>query len=579
MPIGDRVTVSGVRYPDPVTIGPYRVERRLVTGRSSLLYECSDERGGRVCVKLLLPPYDEVASEAERFLENARVTVGLGHPHVVEVLGCGREAGRPYVALELVDGVDLGRQVSREGPLRPRAVVEHGVEVAHALEAAQRRGLLHGDVRPRHLLLTRAGTVKLVGIGLSPRVKTAHGREIGGDPAYLAPERTEGRAGDHRADIYALGCSLFELLTGRTPFGVGAPDALLACHLHEPFPRASQLVPHLPAELDEVLRAMAAKRPNARLQTYAEVRERLAALLPLLGGERRAGPALVVEVGRQPGLSVDIPEGELLIGRSEDEGFFLDDGRVSRRHALLRRAGSELSIEDLGSRNGVRVNGTPVERARLAPGDRVALGDSILVVVTDEVSDPVPEAAARAPGASPVRGAFGDDEVAHPPAKQARLDPLALPPSADAAAWLRGAVASARVLAQTQALDAAARRVAVAVGDALGADASLWVDVEDGHPRFSAASSAEAERLSCVLPAVERALPGHLALSTSVRAGRSGRWGVALAPVRVRDEEVRGFVVLVSYGARFSASALGLLEVACALLSERASGNDAALGT
>lgn len=570
MPIGDRVTVSGARYPDPVTIGPYRVERRLAAGRSSLVYECSDEGGARVCVKLLLPPYDEIPSEAERFLENARVAEGLRHPSLACVLGHGREVGRPWVALELVDGGDLARLVSRDGALRPRAAVEHTLALADALEAALPRGLLHGDVRPRHMLLTREGTVKLVGLGLSPRAETAHGREIGGDPAYLAPERAQGRAGDHRADIYALGCSLFELVTARTPFGVGAPDALLACHLHEPFPRASQVVSHLPAELDDVLRAMAAKNPNARPQTYGELKARLTALLPLLGGDHRTGPALVVEVGREPGLTVEIPEGELLLGRSEDEGFFLDDGRVSRRHALLRRQGHELFIEDLGSKNGVRVNGAPVDRAQLAPGDRVALGDSILVVVGDEVSEPVPEAAARAPGASPVRGAFGDDEVAHPPGTQARVTQLEEPLPEDALLWLRGLGMSARVLAQTRSLDEAARRVAFAIGDALGADACLWVDVDDGHPRLSATSSADAERLSCVLPAVERALPGHLALSTSVRAGRSGHWGVALAPVRIREEEVRGFVVLVSYGERFTPAGLALLEAACGLLSERA---------
>lgn len=569
MPIGDRVTVSGARYPDPMHIGPYRVERRLVTGRNSLVYECSDEGGARVCVKMLLPPYDEDPEEARRFLESCRIAEGLRHPSLANVLGSGREHSRPYVAFELAQGGDLARRVARSGPLRPRMAIEHICALSHALEVAAAQGLLHGDVRPGHMLLTRDGKVKLVGLGLSPRIKTAHGRVIGGDPAYLAPERVQGREGDHRADIYALGCSLFELVTGRTPFGVGAPDALLACQLHEPFPRPSQLTPDLPPALDDVIRAMAAKKPEARPQTYAELRERLSAVLPLLRGERRVGPALVVEVGRQPGSSVDIPEGELLIGRSEDEGFFLDDGRVSRRHALIRRQGNELSIEDLGSKNGVRVNGIVVESARLSPGDRVGLGDSILVVVGQEAHELIPEAAVRAPGASPVRGAFGDDEVAHPPAQQAKSAPVP-PPADEADLWLRGSLASARVLAQTASLEEAARRLAVAIGDVLGADAGLWVDVEDGQPRFSASTSLEVERLSCVLPAVERALPGHLSLSTSVRAGRSGRWGVALAPVRIGDEEVRGVMVLVSYGARFSPAALALLEVTCGLLSERA---------
>lgn len=570
MPIGDRVTVSGARYPDPVTIGTYNVERRLTDGRRSLVYECSDEAGARVCAKLMAPIEDPSGTQAARFFESARAAVGIKHPHIAEVLEAGRESGRPYVVLELVHGKDLGRLVSRDGALRPRLALERTRQAAEALDAALERGLLHGDLRPAHMLVEPGGDVKLIGFGLSPRWSTAHGREIGGDPAYLAPEHAQGRVIDHRADIYSLGCSLFELLTARTPFGVGAPDALLACHLHEPFPRPSQVVPHLPAELDELLRSMGAKNPNGRPQSYAELMTRIDAVLPLLGDERPSGPVLVVEVGRQPGLVVELPEGDLLIGRSEEEGFFLDDGRVSRHHALVRRQPDGIFVEDLASKNGIRVNGAGVRYAQLKPGDRLALGDSILVLVADEVTEPVPEAAARQPGASPVRGAFGDDEVAHPPAKQARATQLERAGLDEATLLLRGISSAALVLAQTRSFPEAGRRVSAAVGGSLGADACLWVDVDDGHPHLSATSGADAERLSCVLPAVERALPGHLSLSTSVRAGRSGYWGVALAPVRIREEEVCGFIVLVSYGGRFSPVALSLIEAACGLLSERA---------
>src|SRR5690606_1533552 len=109
-------------------------------------------------------------------LENARVATGLHHPSLVTVLGHGREIGRPYVVFELVEGVDLAKRVSRDGALRPRLAIEHTIAVARALEAAAQRGLTHGDVRPRHMLETASGIVKLVGLGLSPRTKTAHGR-------------------------------------------------------------------------------------------------------------------------------------------------------------------------------------------------------------------------------------------------------------------------------------------------------------------------------------------------------------------------------------------------------------------
>lgn len=573
----DPTTLSGARYPDPEALGRYRVDARIATGRYTIAYRCTDTADDRaVCVKLLASPWDESEEEVRRFLERGRALVGFTHAHVPEVLHLGREGKRPFFAMELAEGEDLARTLGKRRTLPLTTALRALRETALALDAALARGLLHGDVRPRHLIASPGG-VQVVGFSLSPPWTTAHGRELSGDAAYAAPEIVDGRAPDHRTDIYALGCTGYELLTGRTPFGVGAPDALLACHVHEPFPRVSARCPGTPPGVDALLLRMAAKNPNARPQTYGEIVRAFEDLerAVLAGGPSE--PLLVVEAGRQRGLSVEIPEGELLLGRSPDEGFALDDARVSRRHAVVRRRGTVVEITDLGSRNGVVVNGQRVASARLSQGDRVQLGDTLLVAVLPDDADAPEVLAPPSLGplpASPVRGAFGEAEVARPPAQQLTAEGLAsCDDPAAAKVRLRVLASIARLLTEGGEPAAVRARAVEALRGALLADGGLWVTVDDGAPVLEAKSGEEAALLSCALPAVERALPGHLSLSSTVKVGRDGAWGVALAPVRPSEERVTGFVVLVSHGGRFDEDALAALEGACALLSAHERGS------
>ena len=565
--------------PDPKTIGTCRIEARLPSSGSRLFRAVDLSLGKTVVVKLMKPPFDEDPRNVERFLAFGGALVGVASPHVVPVLRAGRDGPTPYIVLDWVDGEDLESVIKREKALVPQAALRVALDAASGLDAAMKKGALHGDVRPRHLLRVK-GEVKVTGFGLSPATLTAQGRAIAGHPAYVAPEIVAGKMADHRADIYALGCTLFELLVGRPPYGTASADALLACHLHEPFPSLKAQAPRATPELEGFLSRLVAKDPERRFSTYVELLQAGATLLPKLRHLQPTQPTLLVEDGRQQGTRIDVPEGELLLGRVPGEGFALDDARVSRRHALVRRSGDYVEVEDLASRNGIRVNGIDVRSRQLFPGDRLEIGDTILRVEGPVAA--VSQIPAQQPGrvvASPMRGAFGDVEVSHPPQRQAHPQTLADAFAGAGAARGKdaGSVEALQLLSRLAPLFAgragnpeSLRIDAVGlVADVLKADHRLVIKVKDNQPVFEAATAHEAQLLSGTLPALERALPGQLSLATTVRVNVDDRWAVVLAPIFERGQTA-AFAVLIRRIGRFDDIALTMLEATCALLSLRA---------
>jgi serine/threonine protein kinase len=562
--LNDATLTGPGAQPDPVELGTCRIEARIATGAASRVYRAVDTELQRTVVVKMFLAQPEDPRAIDRVLEAARKLAGFKHQHVVPVLKFGIEGTTPYVVFEYLDGEDVERAVRRERTLVPAAAARIVLDAASGLHAVYERGLLHGDVRPRHLIRVK-GETKVTGFALSPQYKTAQGRRFFGHPAYLAPEIAMGGRSDHRADIYSLGSSLFELVTGRPPYGAAGPDALVACHVHEPFPTLKSAGVEVPKELEEFLAKLVAKQADKRFQTYVEVLQAGAAILPSLRRLVTSEPTLTIEEGRQAGLVSSLPEGDFLLGRVIGEGLALDDARVSRRHAMVRRKGDYIEVEDLSSRNGIRVNGVEVRAKQLTNGDKLEIGDTILRLdiprsaALPTVMPPVP--------ASPVRGAFGNVEIVHPPNMQATATDLSKEESVGGPQGLQLLAKLAPLLARTQ--RSIQPEILKAAGEVLGADDRLVVKIEKNQAVFEATSSHEAQLLSCVLPAIERALPGQLALATAVRVGTDDRWSVLLAPIKVRGTTTALFVLIKKAGT-FDESSLAVLEGACALLSVRA---------
>ncbi|MFC8175996.1 PQQ-binding-like beta-propeller repeat protein [Streptomyces sp. NPDC057325] len=260
-----------------VIAGRYALERLLGRGGMGEVWAARDSVIEReVAVKLLQPHLGTPEGE-ELFFREARTAGTLSHPGIVTVHDLGRDAdGTLYLVMEKVPGRNLGAVL--QGGLRPVAdALEWTAQTADALHAAHTVRILHRDLKPANLMLTPAGRVKILDFGIARYISSTLtlASRFAGTIAYMPPERLLGKVGDARGDLYSLGCVLYELLTGRTPFGHLDPPAVMYAHVHIlPAPPSSHR-PDLPPHLDALLAELLAKDPGDRPVSAADLRDRL----------------------------------------------------------------------------------------------------------------------------------------------------------------------------------------------------------------------------------------------------------------------------------------------------------------
>jgi len=239
--------------------------------------------GRPAAIKILRPELSGSVIAGDRFLTEARATTAIRHPGIVEVFDYGHTgAGHAFIAMELLEGVSLGVRLAERGPMPVYEAMMLARRIAAPLAAAHDRGVVHRDLKPDNVFLVRdheGGTldqVKLLDFGIAKleSTTTAHRTTIGlimGTPAYMAPEQCLGSSDcDHRADLYALGCILFELLAGRPPYASVPTCDLLAAHLRQPVPDLSRHVT-VPSQVLRLVTSLLAKSPADRPQTALEV--------------------------------------------------------------------------------------------------------------------------------------------------------------------------------------------------------------------------------------------------------------------------------------------------------------------
>jgi hypothetical protein len=272
-----------------VLAGRYRLERRLGAGGMGAVYLAHDQTLDRPVAVKLLPEQVREADAVARFRREAQALARLNHPGIIQAHDHGDDGGRPFLVMEYVEGRSLAAVLADQGALVPTRAADCVQQAALALQHAHRHGLIHRDLKPSNLLLTADGHVKVLDLGLARFLQDHIGdpaltREgVGmGTPDYSAPEQLRNaRAADARADVYALGCTLYHLLTGRVPYpGSSLEEKLRAHERQEPVP-VEVLCPEVPAGLALALRKMMAKRPADRFQSAADA---AAALAPYVAG-------------------------------------------------------------------------------------------------------------------------------------------------------------------------------------------------------------------------------------------------------------------------------------------------------
>jgi serine/threonine protein kinase len=309
------------------TLGAYRLLGLLGAGGMGTVYLAEHTLlGRRAAIKVVLPALSEDEAIVERFFHEARVASQLADPGIVQVFDFGhRSDGTAFIVMELLEGEALDRRLARIGRFDVFACLRLVRLICSSLAAVHARGIVHRDLKPANIFLVDDPAVpggertKLLDFGIAKlveddtaAVRTWRGTAMG-TPAYMAPEQCDGRgAVDHRADIYALGCVMFAMLTGRPPFDGTSAGELIAAHLTEAPPLASSRVPALPGAIERILQRCLCKSAGERFASIAELTRALDAAEQSLRAPvrpRRAGAGAVAALAIAAAVTAGVVRG------------------------------------------------------------------------------------------------------------------------------------------------------------------------------------------------------------------------------------------------------------------------------
>ena len=261
-------------------VGPYQINALIARGGVGIVYRATDTRLNRqVALKTLAPLGLPDELRVERFLREARITASLDHPNIVKVFDVGTHDGQPFMVVELLEGETLRKRLDR-GPVAESDVRRIGIEIARGLVAAHAAGLVHRDLKPENVFLTRVGTTKILDFGiakLAPEVVPPHNGAstltgiLLGTAGYLAPEQIQGREADGRADLFALGLILFEMLTGQRAFACENTVDTLHAIVHESPPDLMRERTGISASIESIVWRLLQKVREHRFQTAADL--------------------------------------------------------------------------------------------------------------------------------------------------------------------------------------------------------------------------------------------------------------------------------------------------------------------
>ncbi len=431
--LGEDVILTGTADAARRAIGRYRLVEQIGKGGMGDVYRAIDSTSGAtVAIKVLPQQFVSAPDIAERFARETEALRRLRHPHLVRFMDAGEVDGQPFVAMELIDGLDLRQVLSASGRLPVPRALEIARAIADVAAYIHEQGFTRLDIKPGNVMVASDGRIVMLDLGLirdeRDRGNTATNPNLMlGTPAYMAPEQITAGSVDARADVYALGCVLYEMLAGRAPILGESPMKTAMAQLSELPPQLSSVVDVPPALEAVVMRALA-KAPEERFQSMLEFqlalrqnfeeqaapnldsivqtsRQSIDALVKAqhdktiyemrevetTGARPRpvdvvpppppqyfltSAPVLRMIGGPEPAGSVhNLAEQTVRIGRARDNHIVLNSASVSRYHAEIVW-GPTLLLHDLNTANGTFVNGDRVHgSAALQIGDRIHLGD------------------------------------------------------------------------------------------------------------------------------------------------------------------------------------------------------------
>ena len=251
----------------------YEIVSKVGSGGMADVYKAKDHKLNRfVAMKVMKPEFSSDTNFISKFQREAQAAAGLAHPNVVNVFDVGEEQGVNYIVMELVEGITLKEYISKKGKLTVKEATSIAIQVAMGLEAAHNRNIVHRDIKPQNIIISTDGKVKVTDFGIA---RAASSNTIStnamGSVHYSSPEQVRGGYSDYKSDIYSLGITMYEMVTGMVPFDGDTTVAIAIKHLQEEMIPPSEITPDLPHSLEEIIMKCTQKSPDRRYSTLAEL--------------------------------------------------------------------------------------------------------------------------------------------------------------------------------------------------------------------------------------------------------------------------------------------------------------------
>ena len=263
--------------------GRYELIEKIGEGGMAIVYKGKDRLLNRfVAIKILRPEYTKDEQFIESFIKESQSAAGLIHPNIVGVYDVGQEGNIHYIVMELAEGKVLSDYISEKGKLEYKEAISIVLQVARALSLAHKNQIVHRDVKPHNIIITRNGGAKLADFGIAKAVSQATivggSQKIIGSVHYFSPEQARGSYVDDRSDIYSLGIVLYEMLTGHVPFDGDNPVSIALMHINDPMPKINDEVPGLPPQLEKIIGKATEKYQSNRYKNIDQMIEDLESL-------------------------------------------------------------------------------------------------------------------------------------------------------------------------------------------------------------------------------------------------------------------------------------------------------------
>lgn len=251
----------------------YEILEKIGTGGMSDVYKAKDHKLNRfVAVKVLKQEFSENANFVSKFRIEAQAAAGLMHPNIVNVYDVGEEGENHYIVMELVEGITLKKYIEKKARLSVKEAVSIAIQVSMGIEAAHNNHIIHRDIKPQNIIISKEGKVKVTDFGIA-KAATSNTitSNVMGSVHYTSPEQARGGYSDEKSDIYSLGITMFEMLTGRVPFNGETTVAIAIKHIQEEFPSPREYVPEIPVCVEQIVFKCCQKSPDRRYQSMSEL--------------------------------------------------------------------------------------------------------------------------------------------------------------------------------------------------------------------------------------------------------------------------------------------------------------------